>query len=46
MDGVNAVDVENGTVAVDFDERKIPEEQVKKLARDSIEKLGYLVDKE
>jgi copper chaperone CopZ len=44
MDGVNAVDVENGAVAVDFDERKIPEEQVQKVARDSIEKLGYRVD--
>lgn len=46
MDGVNAVDVENGAVAVDFDERKIPEEQVQKLARDSIEKLGYRVDED
>jgi hypothetical protein len=35
MDGVNAVDVENGAVAVGFDERKIPEEQVRKLAGDS-----------
>ncbi|MEK6743259.1 MAG: heavy-metal-associated domain-containing protein [Nitrospirota bacterium] len=46
MDGVNAVAVENGGVAVDFDERKIPEEQVQKLARDSIEKLGYRVDED
>lgn len=46
MDGVNTVDVENGVVAVDFDERKIPEEQVQKLARDSIEKLGYRVDED
>jgi copper chaperone CopZ len=46
MDGVNTVDVENGEVAVDFDERKIPEEQVQKLARDSIEKLGYRVDED
>ena len=41
LDGVNAVDVENGAVVVDFDERKIPEEQVQKLTRESIEKLGY-----
>jgi len=46
MDGVNAVDVENGAVAVDFDERKIPEEQVQKLARDSIDKLGYRVEED
>ena len=44
MDGVNDVSVENGAVAVDFDERKIAEEQVRKLARDSIEKLGYRVE--
>jgi hypothetical protein len=43
MDGVIAVDAENGAVAVDFDERKIPELQVQKLTRDSIEKLGYRV---
>jgi copper chaperone CopZ len=46
MDGVIAVDVENGAVAVDFDEREIPEEQVEKLTRDSIEKLGYRVENE
>lgn len=46
MDGVNAVDVENGGVAVDFDERIIEAEQVRKLARESIEKLGYRVDED
>jgi copper chaperone CopZ len=46
MDGVITVDVENGAVAVDFDERKIPEERVQKLTRDSIEKLGYRVEDE
>ena len=46
MDGVNAVDVESGSVAVDFDERKIPEEQVQRLTRDSIEKLGYRVNED
>jgi copper chaperone CopZ len=46
MDGVNAVEVENGAVAIDFDEQKIPEERVQKLARDSIEKLGYHVDED
>ena len=46
MDGVNAVEVENGAVAVDFDERQIPGEQVQKLARDSIEKLGYRVEED
>jgi copper chaperone CopZ len=46
MDGVIAVDVENGAVVVDFDERKIPEEQVQKITRDSIEKLGYRVEED
>jgi copper chaperone CopZ len=46
MDGVNAVDVENGAVAVEFDERKIPEEQVQKLTRESIEKLGYRAEED
>lgn len=46
MDGVNAVAVENGAVAVDFDERKIPEEQVQKLTRESMEKLGYRWEKD
>ena len=46
LDGVNAVDVESGAVAVDFDEKKIPEEQVQKLARESIEKLGYRVEQD
>jgi copper chaperone CopZ len=46
MDGVIAVDVENGAVSVDFDELKIPEERVQKLTRDSIEKLGYRVEED
>jgi copper chaperone CopZ len=46
MDGVNAVQVENGAIAVDFDERKISEEQVQKLTRESIEKLGYQLEEE
>jgi copper chaperone CopZ len=46
MDGVTAVDVESGAVAVHFDERTIPAEQVQKLTRDSIEKLGYRVEDE
>ena len=45
-DGVNAVDVENGAVAVDFDARKIPEEQLQKLTRESIEKLGYRAEED
>ena len=46
MDGVNAVEVENGAVAVDFDERKMADELVRKLTRESIEKLGYRVEED
>ena len=46
MDGVNAVDVERGMVAVDFDEQRIPEENVRQIALDSIEKLGYRVEED
>ena len=46
MDGVNAVDVERGMVAVDFDEQRIPEENVRQIARDSIERLGYAVEED
>ena len=46
LDGVAAVNVENGAVAVDFDERKITEERVQRLTRDSIEKLGYRVEED
>jgi copper chaperone CopZ len=46
IDGVIAVEVENGAIAVDFDEREIPEAQVQKLTRDSIEKLGYRVEED
>ncbi len=46
MDGVSAVDVEDGSVAVEFDEQQLGEEQVRRLTRDSIERLGYRVDEE
>jgi copper chaperone CopZ len=46
MEGINGVDVESGSVTVDFDEGKISEERVQMLARDSIDKLGYRVDEE
>ncbi len=41
--GVNMVEVEEGKVAIEFDPAVIPEERISKLARDSIEKLGYRV---
>jgi len=46
LDGVTSVDVENGAVAVQFDELKIADELVRKLTRESIEKLGYRMDED
>ena len=44
MDGVRTVDVENGSVSVEFDEGRLGEEPVRRLTRDTIERLGYRVD--
>ena len=47
MDGVVSIDVENGKIAIDFDAETIPEDTVRTLAKDSVEKLGYrLLDEE
>ncbi len=41
MDGVNSIDTDNGKIVIDFDESKLTEEQIMKISRESIEKLGY-----
>jgi copper chaperone CopZ len=46
MDGVSDVRVENGRVGVEFDGQQIDEEQVRRLTRDSIERLGYRIDED
>ena len=43
MKGVGSVEVEEGKVAIDFAPSVISEEDIIRLARDSIEKLGYKV---
>ncbi|MHB8879871.1 MAG: heavy-metal-associated domain-containing protein [Thermodesulfovibrionales bacterium] len=45
MEGVESIDVEEGKVAVAFDETKITEEQLIRITRDNIEKLGYKMEK-
>ena len=45
VDGVESIDVEEGKVAVAFDEAKITEEELSRITRDSIEKLGYKIEK-
>ena len=44
LDGVNTIDMENGKIAVRFDETTIDEEKLSKITKDSIEKLGYRID--
>ncbi len=41
MDGVESIDVENGMIAMSFDDAKIPEEVLVRITKDNIEKLGY-----
>lgn len=44
MDGVESIDVEQGKIAVRFDEAEIDEEKLSKITKDSIERLGYRVE--
>lgn len=44
MDGVQSIEVENGKIAVKFDETAIDEDTLSSITKDSIEKLGYRID--
>lgn len=41
MDGVDSIDVEKGQIVINFDDKKVLEEDLAKISRESIEKLGY-----
>lgn len=41
MEGVESIDVEEGEIAVVFDQEKITKEELFRITKDSIEKLGY-----
>ncbi|MCL4477400.1 MAG: heavy-metal-associated domain-containing protein [Nitrospirae bacterium] len=43
MEGVDSIDVENGKIVIKFDDSRVMEEDILKISRDSIEKLGYRV---
>jgi copper chaperone CopZ len=43
LEGVESVEAEGGSIAITFDENRIGEERVEKIARENIEKLGYKV---
>ncbi len=44
LDGVESIDVEQGKIAVRFDETEIDENKLAKITRDSIERLGYRLE--
>lgn len=44
MDGVESIDVEEGKIVMIFDEDKIAGEDLSRMTRESIEKLGYKLD--
>lgn len=41
MEGVVSIDVEDGKIAIAFDESKVTAEALLIIAKDNIEKLGY-----
>ena len=41
MEGVESIDVEEGKIAVVFDQKKTTKEELDGITKDSIEKLGY-----
>jgi copper chaperone CopZ len=47
MEGVEAIEVENGQIAISFDASKIAKDALVRISRDSVERLGYrLLDEE
>ncbi|HET6515553.1 MAG TPA: heavy-metal-associated domain-containing protein [Thermodesulfovibrionales bacterium] len=44
MDGVNSIETGRGEIAIEFDEAKLMEEDLLRLTRESIEKLGYKIE--
>lgn len=41
--GMNSITVEDGKVAITFDDSEISEESLLKMTRESVEKLGYKI---
>lgn len=44
MDGVESIDVEQGKIAVKYDESIVDGDRITTITKDSIEKLGYRID--
>ncbi len=43
MPGVESIDVESGKIVISFDDSKTRQEDIFKISKESIEKLGYQV---
>lgn len=43
MPGVESIDVESGKIVISFDDSKAREEDLFKISKESIEKLGYRI---
>jgi len=43
MKGVESVDAEDGKIAISFESTRVTEEELNRITRDSIEKLGYKI---
>jgi len=41
MNGVESIEVRNGKIEIGYDSSKIAEDILKKLSKESVEKLGY-----
>lgn len=41
MEGVESIDVEDGRIAIAFDNSKVTAEELLKITKDSMDKLGY-----
>jgi len=44
VDGVNSIETGRGEIAIEFDEAKLMEEELLRMTRESIEKLGYKIE--
>ena len=43
MNGVESIDVEKGHIMVEYNNSQITEDELSRITRDSIEKLGYKI---
>ena len=46
MEGVESITVQNGMIEIGYDSSKIAEDTLRRISKDSIEKLGYTLPDE